>query len=203
MDISVGIIDYGAGNVASLFNAVSNLGYGVKVTSDEKTLFSCSHIILPGVGSFGAVSRKLQSRVGFDLTKRLAADRPFLGICVGMQLLGTASDEFATTECGLNLLPGQVSRIDDAPLLPHVGWNNLTFTPESSSILRGIKPNDDFYFVHSFAFSGLNSRFVIAHAEYGSSFPAVVQNENVFGVQFHPEKSGRTGQRILQNFLAL
>jgi glutamine amidotransferase len=197
----VGIIDYGSGNTASMANSLLRLGHDVVLSGDQCELMKCSHLVLPGVGSFGGARKKLEATLGAELLTSLRRARPFLGVCVGMQLLAHSSSEFGTSEVGLNFIPGEITKIKDAPYLPHVGWNSLIFEPGASDLLKGISPHDNFYFVHSFAYSKIQEKLVVARAEYGSLFPAIVESNNVYGVQFHPEKSGRVGDVILRNFL--
>ena len=137
-----------------------------------------------------------------ELRQEISFGKPFLGICVGMQVLGTKGIEFEEAP-GLEFFPGVVSRIASGKLpLPHVGWNNLIGL-QNNSLTSGITENDDFYFVHSFAYSEINRELVLAEAIYGEKFPAIVHFQNVFGVQFHPEKSQKAGAKIIQNFLGL
>ena len=201
--MQVGIINYGSGNVGSVQNALKILGHGALLSSEMSQLASCSHIILPGVGSFSSAKHKLQNVLDDSQLSELARNsRAFLGICVGMQLLCDLGNENEPTP-GYGFFSGEVDLIPSASILPHVGWNNLEGIQTSSPLLKGITEEDDFYFVHSYCVVGNQGTQVISYANYGSTFPAVLQNENIYGVQFHPEKSALAGRRLLANFLEL
>lgn len=199
---AVGIIDYGSGNVASILNALKKIGTDAILSSHRDELLACSHVILPGVGSFAGAVHKLRSKVGLDFVRQLAKDRPFLGICVGMQLLGLSSEEFGTLENGLGLFPHKVRMLRGASYLPHVGWNSLTNVSKDSRLLHGLDNNQDFYFVHSFVLDAAEA-YSVANCEYGEEFVAVVERDLTFGVQFHPEKSGPAGVKLLKNFVEI
>jgi glutamine amidotransferase len=192
------IIDSGGANIASLRFAIERLGIESRLTTDPVHLREASHVILPGVGAAADCMARLQDA---DLVDTIRALRqPLLGICVGMQLLYEASDE-GDVEC-LGLLPGRVRRFSSNISLPipHMGWNQLEFD-RSDTLLKDIVPGDYVYFVHSY--SAPLSESTIAASTYGDSFAAVVQHDNVFGAQFHPERSARVGSLLLRNFLAL
>lgn len=199
----VGVISYGSGNIASVQNALSKLDCDVLVTGDHKALSTCSHLILPGVGSFNSVKAKLDLVLDPGILLELSAKaRGLLGICVGLQILADQGEEFGLTP-GFGKFKGTVTRIDSAPLLPHMGWNNLIEIRDACPILASVTPEDDFYFVHSYALSNWSDSQIMAKAHYGSDFPAVVREGNIYGVQFHPEKSSASGQKIFRNFLSL
>ncbi len=201
--MQVGIIDYGSGNVGSVFNAILRLGHNAILSSDVEELSLCTHVILPGVGSFSSAKRKLDSVISDQDLRVLAKNsQGFLGICVGMQLLCESGSENEVTP-GYGFFSGEVGRIPSASVLPHMGWNNLVGMEMASPLLKGISPVDDFYFVHSYSLVGGKGSQIIASAEYGSVFPAVVGDNNVFGVQFHPEKSSTAGSKLLTNFLSI
>jgi glutamine amidotransferase len=192
------IIDSGGANIASLRFAVERLGIESELTTDPARVRSASHVLLPGVGAAADCMGRLQ-RVGLVDTIR-SLKQPLLGVCVGMQLLFESSEE-GDVAC-LGLLPGRVRRfadVDDLPV-PHMGWNQLEFT-SGSPLLDDIEPGDYVYYVHSYA-APVN-RLTLATSDYGGPFSAIVQRDNVFGAQFHPERSARTGARLLQNFLQL
>jgi glutamine amidotransferase len=192
------IIDSGGANIASLRFAVERLGIESELTTDPGRVRSASHVLLPGVGAAADCMSRLQ-RVGLVDTIR-SLKQPLLGICVGMQLLFESSEE-GDVAC-LGVLPGRVRRfadVDDLPV-PHMGWNQLEFTADSP-LLDDIEPGDYVYYVHSYA-APVN-RLTLATSDYGGPFSAMVQRDNVFGAQFHPERSARTGARLLQNFLQL
>ena len=196
------ILDYGAGNVKSVLNAFSQLTSCI-VSNDVNDLNNASHLILPGVGSFKESMDRIEKNLPVEFLLNLLNDgKPFLGICVGMQVLGTFGIEFVKAD-GLAVIPGSVSKLNSGDLpLPHVGWNNL-YTISDSPITKNIDVQDDFYFTHSFGFTEITSDYVVATTEYGVEFPSIIQKDNIFGVQFHPEKSQKSGVKILSNFLDL
>ncbi len=202
-----GIIDYGVGNLRSVFNAVEAVGGNPVVTASTKELFSCDRLILPGVGAFAHGMAELKSRELDTLIKSAVKERmPVLGICLGMQMLAEKSLEFGETD-GLGLADGVVSLIghessNKVLRLPHVAWKQLTRASEEAKwFFHKVNPEARFYFIHSYALSGI-SRSVIATADYeGALFGAVISVGNVVGTQFHPEKSGPEGLQMLKNFV--
>lgn len=198
----VAIIDYGVGNLFSLQSSLACVGAEVTVTSDPEELAKASHILLPGVGAFGDAAAKLRAS-GLDQVIRREAEggKPLLGICLGMQLLFDESHEYGVHP-GLGLISGRVVPMEGvipAGLkIPHIGWNALHFGKESR-LFRYIRENDCVYFVHSYYASDCESS-VIATAEYGIELTAAVEQDNVCGCQFHPEKSGDVGLNILRAF---
>ena len=201
---SVCILDYGSGNVKSVFNLFSAIAKHVVISNDPAEIQQATHIILPGVGAFGAAMRKIHERLPMDVLEQvvLGDKKPFLGICVGMQVLATRGMEFG--EClGLGWIEGVAEKIDSKHLpLPHIGWNNIS-TKRASPLLAGLGGDPDFYFVHSYAFRSENEQDTLATTSYGEEFCSAVQRENIYGVQFHPEKSQRTGIKLAKNFLSL
>ncbi len=201
----IAIVDYGVGNLFSLRCSFAAIGAEVCVTSDPEVIREADKIVLPGVGAFGDAAEKLRAP-GLDvlLRQEAAKGKPILGICLGMQLLFEKSFEYGEHE-GLGLIPGSVRPIGDvipAGLkIPHIGWNALHFT-KKSPLFSYIQPGDCVYFVHSFYASDCEDA-VIADAEYGAMLTAAVQKGNVFGCQFHPEKSGTVGLNILRAFAEL
>ena len=199
----VAIVDYGVGNLFSLSSSFAAIGVDVTVTSDPAVLRAAERIILPGVGAFGDAAAKLrESGLGEVVIEQAKAGKPLLGICLGMQLLFEKSFEYGEHE-GLGLIKGEIRPIADvipADLkIPHIGWNALHFGKEKSPLFRYLNEGDHVYFVHSFY--GANcAESVIAIAEYGAELTAAVANGNVFGCQFHPEKSGNVGLNILRAF---
>ena len=197
------VIDYGVGNLFSLQRSFEAIGEEVRVTADPDEILSADRIILPGVGAFGDAAAKLRG-TGLDRTVREAAakGKPLLGICLGMQLLFDRSYEYGIHE-GLGLIPGEVRAIREVIpsglKIPHMGWNPLRFTGQASPLFRYIREYDSVYFVHSFAAFGCGDA-LIATAEYGADLAAAVAKGNVFGTQFHPEKSGPVGLNILKAF---
>lgn len=197
------IIDYGVGNLFSLKSSMAAIGAEAVVTRDPAEIERADHIILPGVGAFGDAAEKLKQAGMFTFVQELAAKgKPMLGICLGMQLLFDHSTEYGVHE-GLGLVPGEVREIEGViPKnldIPHMGWNALHFVKESP-LFEGLQEGAHVYFVHSYAAFDCEAH-LLATAEYGVPLTAAVQNGNVFGTQFHPEKSGETGLRILKNFV--
>ena len=192
------IVDYGVGNLKSVVNAMKYLGLETRITGDGKELERASAIILPGVGAFPDAAEKLRD-TGLDgEVIRQAEKKPVLGICLGMQLLFDMGHEVRPC-AGLGLIPGRVDRIETAYKLPHIGWNSLTFQ-NGSPIFKGLEDGERVYFVHSFCAYADVAETVTARTDYGPSVVAAVGRGNVFGCQFHPEKSGETGLKILRNF---
>ena len=201
----IAIVDYGVGNLFSLKCSLATIGAEVTVTGDAAVLQSAAKLILPGVGAFEDAARKLHDS-GLDNVIREEAEKgkPILGICLGMQLLFEKSFEFGEHQ-GLGLIPGSVvpmaGVIPQELKIPHIGWNALRFQ-KSSPLFCYIQEGDFVYFVHSY-FAAHCDDYVIADSEYGQYLTAAVQNKNVFGCQFHPEKSGTVGLNILKAFAQL
>jgi glutamine amidotransferase len=197
------VLDYGSGNVKSVFNLFSGLGETV-VSNDPAVLAEATHIILPGVGSFGAAMRRIRERIPMESLEEqvFGAKKPFLGVCVGMQVLADEGHEFGRFD-GLGWIPGIVDRLNTAGLpLPHIGWNDLQIRSHHP-LLDGLGEAPDFYYVHSYAFKPADQETVLATTEFGTQFTAAIRRDNVMGVQFHPEKSQRAGMRLARNFLAM
>lgn len=198
----VAIIDYDAGNIKSVEKAVTLLGQDAVLTRNREEILSADHVILPGVGAFGDAMEKLH-RYGLVAVIREAVEKriPFLGICLGLQLMFESSEEAPDVE-GLGLLPGRIVRIPEAEGLkiPHIGWNSLTF-PNQGRLFQGIAEGAYVYFVHSYYLKADDPQIVKAVTEYGTTIHASVERDNLFACQFHPEKSSETGLKILQNFL--
>ena len=192
------IVDYGVGNLKSVTNAMDYLGLSTRITSDPKELELADAILLPGVGAFPDAADKLRA-AGLDTVLVAKAEKkPILGICLGMQLLLDRGEE--VRECaGLGLVPGAVRKIETDLKLPHIGWNSLSF-PNSSPLFVGVEAGSYVYFVHSFCAVADDPKTVIAQTDYGVPVTAAVQKGNVYGCQFHPEKSGEAGLQILRNF---
>jgi imidazole glycerol-phosphate synthase subunit HisH len=197
----IGIVDYGAGNLASVFNAFENIGYDAHICSDPKKAFEFERLILPGVGSFRSAMESLVNTGWSEALKNyVQTGQPMLGICLGMQLLFSHGEEDGSTN-GLDLISGSVIHLTPSVpnKVPHVGWNNLV-TIQSHPLFKGVKPQVDFYFVHSYHCVPNNIEHIIANCDYGGEFASCVANENVVGMQFHPEKSQPSGMRLLENF---
>jgi glutamine amidotransferase len=196
--VRLAIIDSGGANIASLQFAVERLGIASDLTTDPSVLKRASHVILPGVGAAADCMGRLQKAGLVETIRKL--DQPLLGICVGMQLLFESSEE-GNVSC-LGMLPGRVRRFSDRDALPvpHMGWNQLEFE-RGSPLLNDIAVGDYVYFVHSYSAPVTDA--TLATSRYGDVFSAVVQRGNVYGAQFHPERSARVGAQLLRNFLAL
>jgi glutamine amidotransferase len=194
--IRLAIIDSGGANIASLRYAIDRLGIDSKITTDVQTLRAATHVILPGVGAAADCMERLRSANLIETVRSLR--QPLLGVCVGMQLLFESSEE-GDVAC-LGLLPGRVQRFTerDGLPVPHMGWNQLEFT-QPSPLLDDIASGDYVYFVHSYCVPVSES--TVATATYGERFAAIVRRGNVFGAQFHPERSARAGALVLRNFL--
>lgn len=199
----VAIVDYGVGNLFSLKSSFEAIGEKTVVTGDAKEIESADRIILPGVGAFGDAARKL-SDTGLDMViiKEEKKGKPIMGICLGMQLLLEKSYEYGEHK-GLGLIKGEIRPIADVIekdlKIPHIGWNALTFKGNKSEIFKYIKEADFVYFVHSY-YGVTEGKNIIATTEYGAELTAAVQYKNVYGCQFHPEKSGNVGLNILRAF---
>ena len=199
----VGIVDYGVGNLFSLRSSLIAIGADAIVSSDPKELHRADRILLPGVGAFGDAAQKLQSSGLAEFLKEEASyGKPLLGICLGMQLLFEKSFEYGEHE-GLGLLPGQIRPIAEVIpkdlKIPHIGWNALHFEKTDCPLFRYLKEGDHVYFVHSYYAADCKDALV-ATADYGAPLTAAVAKDNVFGCQFHPEKSGNVGLKILRAF---
>ena len=195
----IAIIDYGAGNIFSVKNALDYLKLESVLTSDKKEIENADAIILPGVGAFPSAMKMLDKSGLTDTLKTEAEKKPFLGICLGMQMLFSKSYEFE--ECdGLGFIEGKVDKIDAPDLIiPHMGWNKLEILNECP-LLEGLTKDSYVYFVHSYQ-AYCDDKNISAYCEYGGKVPALVYNgKNVYGAQFHPEKSGETGLQILRSF---
>jgi glutamine amidotransferase len=195
------IVDYGVGNLMSVSNALSYLGVSSQIAQDRETLQRADSIILPGVGAFPDAADKLRATGLDQILVEESAKKPILGICLGMQLLFQHGEEVRPAE-GLGFIQGTVRRIETTEKLPHIGWNSLTF-PNSSPLFAGLDEGVYVYFVHSFCGVAEDPSQVIATTDYGPQVVAAVQNGNVFGTQFHPEKSGDVGLQMLRNFVQL
>lgn len=204
------IIDYGIGNLRSIEKAFQAVGVDVLRTDDPERIAEASHLVLPGVGAFGACAAEIQQRsLEQPILDYVATGRPFLGVCVGMQLLFDYSEELGNHP-GLGILPGRVVHFHNAEdaaqtqslKVPHMGWNTVQ-SQRTSPLLHDLGTPPYFYFVHSFHVYPENPADALGLTTYGVSFPAIVQRNNVFGVQFHPEKSQKDGLQILKNFCQL
>jgi glutamine amidotransferase len=198
----VAIIDYGVGNLRSVEKAFAATGCAAVVSDDERVLRAAERLVLPGVGAFRACMNGLKGR-GFDrlVRERVAAGVPLLGVCVGMQMLFEASEEFGET-AGLGFLRGRVRRFATDLHVPQVGWNNVR-QARPHALFEGIDDGAFFYFVHSYYCDVVEREDVLGETEYGINYASIVGRGNIFGAQFHPEKSQATGLRLLQNFATI
>ncbi len=199
----VAIVDYGVGNLFSLKSSFEMIGAQTIVTGDKEKIMSADRIILPGVGAFGDAAQKL-NKTGLDrvIIEEAKKGKPIMGICLGMQLLLEKSYEYGEHK-GLGLIKGEIRPIADVIpkdlKIPHIGWNALVFKGKKSDIFKYIKEGDFVYFVHSY-YAAARDKNIIAATEYGAELTAAVQDKNVYGCQFHPEKSGNVGLNILRAF---
>jgi glutamine amidotransferase len=196
----IAIVDYKAGNIASVKKAFDHLGANTVVTDQPDAVAQAEKIVLPGVGHFAATKALDDSGLRETIIEGIERKVPFLGICVGMQWM-LASSEEAPEVHGLALWPGECSRFPFRVKSPHVGWNSLQIRNRASRLLRGIRDGTFVYFTHSYRVPLLSS--TAAECEYGGGFSAVLEQDNMFGVQFHPEKSGSAGLTMLENFCRL
>lgn len=196
------IVDYKAGNLQNLKNALDFLGLPSTIVTAAAPILKADRILLPGVGAFGHAADNLrQSGLLEAILEKVQSGTPLLGICVGMQLLFSQSHEMGVHE-GLNLVPGKVVRFDHELKIPQIGWNQTEFLREDP-LLQGIESKSYFYFVHSYHGVAESRDNVLATADYGLEFNAIVRKDNVWGVQFHPEKSQNAGLQLLKNFCSL
>jgi len=204
----VAIIDYGMGNVRSVAKAVEHVGAHVRVivSNDAEQIVAADHVILPGVGALRDCMSELQRRELVDVVRECTPTRPFLGICLGMQLLLDGSEENGGT-AALSVIPGQARRFPDSLnqdqglKIPHMGWNQV-HQQQSHPLWQGIEQDSRFYFVHSYYAAPAQQQVVLATTDYGMPFASVIGRDNIFAVQFHPEKSQHDGLRLLNNFIA-
>ena len=201
---SIVIVDYGVGNTRSVSNAISALGYRkLKISGDEADILNADALILPGVGAFEACAKRLRERHLDALLHEAVLERKksILGICVGMQLMATASEE-GGIHAGLDWIPGRVTRLElpDNYAVPHVGWNNVGQKGKDVLFSR-ISGSPNFYFDHSYHYQ-CDPAFVTAECDYGNHVTAAINKENIYGVQFHPEKSQNNGLRLLRGFFS-
>jgi imidazole glycerol-phosphate synthase subunit HisH len=196
----IAVVDYGAGNLRSVGNALDHLGYSARITSSPEEVLGAQAVIFPGVGAAGDTMRSLK-RLGLDGTilKLATENRPLLCICVGLQVLFRGSHEGGWQDC-LNILPGEVKKLPAGQKIPHMGWNQVAQL-QSHPIFSGIPDRADFYFVHSYFADPQDKGLVIGETEYGLAFGSVLARGNLVATQFHPEKSGDLGLKIYDNFL--
>jgi glutamine amidotransferase len=202
--MTIGVIDYGMGNLRSVVNAFGAVGASASVVRSPEELADYSGVVLPGVGAFKDGMTRLRSRGWIDPLEHevLEKRKPFLGLCLGMQLMASRGNEHGDEE-GLGWVPGRVARlsVDPSMKIPHVGWNDVMIVRDGR-LFRGMGESDIFYFLHSYHMHPHDEGVLVAKCSYGMEFAAAVEADNLFGAQFHPEKSQRAGLRFLENFAA-
>ena len=203
--MNVSILDIGISNIFSLKSSVESLGYKVKIISSSSELENSDKIIFPGVGSFKAAMIRINKlNLKHSLYENIIIKKkPFLGICVGMQVLAKSGYEMGTHK-GLGFIQGEVKNLKDLGCslqIPHVGWNHVFI--KKNDITINIPQNSDFYFIHSYAFSGLADKNIIGTTEYDCNIASIINENNIFGTQFHPEKSSKSGKLLIKNFLEI
>ena len=199
------ILDYGSGNVASVFNMLKFIEFAPEISNEKKKIRDASHVILPGVGSYKSGMEKIKRKLPIDCLENeiLKKGKPFLGICLGMQVLSTVGYEFGKYQ-GLNWVEGEVKKLDvKKSILPHVGWNEVKAKSKNNILFNNIDTDENFYFVHSYYFNSFNKKNILATSIYEETFASAIRKDNVFGVQFHPEKSQKSGMKLLKNFLKI
>ena len=196
----IAVIDYGAGNIRNVVNALNKLEYQVKLTSDPEEMLSADTVILPGVGAAGdTVSSLKKLNLVEPVLRIIAEDRPFMGICIGLQVLFTETEEDGGQTC-LDAFSGRVRKLPEGQKIPHMGWNQVKQKIDHP-VFEGVPDNSNFYFVHSYYVDPEDKSLVAGTTEYGVEFCSIIIKGNVVGTQFHPEKSGDLGLRIYDNFL--
>ena len=201
--MKVGVIDYGASNIFSVVRALNSLGASTKIVKTPEDFKNTDKLVFPGQGSMGACSKKLSENNLRDPLIDALNNFPFLGICLGLQILFSESEE-SEGEKGLNIFSEKIEKFsefeDKTVKIPHMGWNQLEIN-QNHFLLKGIKSNENFYFVHSFASKEANQNEIFSKTFHGEIFNSAVGKDNIFATQFHPEKSGKSGLMILKNFL--
>jgi imidazole glycerol-phosphate synthase subunit HisH len=200
----IAVIDYGAGNLRSAVRALQHVGADLEVTDDPAVIAAAHAVVLPGVGATRDTMQELNRRgLTGVIPQVIQSGRPFLGICVGMQVLAETSEEFGDHAC-LGVVPGRVRRFPHGVgKVPQIGWNQVQLGASSHPLLAGIPDGTDFYFVHSYYVDTPDDQLVAGRTEYGIAFPAIFARDNLMATQFHPEKSGRWGLALLENFVRL
>ena len=200
MNESIAIIDYGAGNIRSVANAISRLGYQAVVTSRSEDVLQAKAVFLPGVGAAGDTMASLDKQGLSDTIRRLVKEgRPLFGICIGLQVLFTGTEEGGWYEC-LNIIPGRVKKLPPGLKIPHMGWNQV-YQKFSHPLFEGIPDGANFYFVHSYYGEPEDKSVVVAETNYGIPFCCALVKGNLVATQFHPEKSGDLGLKVYENFI--
>lgn len=196
----IAVINYGAGNIRNVVNAINKLGYQVDLTSDPEKILSADTVILPGVGAAGDTVTSLKRLNLVDpISKIIAENRPFMGICIGLQVLFTETEEDEGQRC-LDVFPGKVKQLPEGFKIPHMGWNQVNQKTDHP-VFEGVPDKSNFYFVHSYYADPADKSLIGGTTEYGVEFCSLIAQGNVVGMQFHPEKSGDLGLRVFDNFL--
>ena len=200
-ELKICIVDYGIGNIKAFKNIYDKLNINVEIASKKEQFVSATHLILPGVGTFDWAMSKLnesslrETLDGLVLEKKI----PILGICVGMQIMASQSEEGVLS--GLNWIKGKILKLDKDIILPHMGWNNVKLS-NKSDLFNNIE-NFEFYFLHSYYYKTEDDKHILSMSKYGNPFTSAIHKENIFGTQFHPEKSHKNGIKILENFVKI
>lgn len=196
----IAVIDYGAGNIRNVINAINKLGYEVDLTSDPDEVLSADTVILPGVGAAGDIVSSLKKLNLIEPVRRIITEnRPFMGVCIGLQILFTETEEDMGQRC-LDVFSGRVKRFPEGRKIPHMGWNQVKQQIDHP-VFEGVPDNSNFYFVHSYYVDPEDKSLIAGTTEYGVEFCSIISKGNVIGTQFHPEKSGDVGLKIYDNFL--
>jgi glutamine amidotransferase len=194
------IIDYGSGNLRSISNGISKIGYESVITNDPEKIANAEFLVLPGVGAYGTALKNINPYKKI-IIEHITNDKPFLGVCLGLQILLSNSEEKPNIK-GLDIFKGNVKKFTNVEKIPHMGWNQLKVANDNCPILKGVD-KQFFYFVHSYYTNPDDNSIVAGTANYGTDFTAVLHENNLFATQFHPEKSGIHGLKLLKNFVSL
>jgi glutamine amidotransferase len=198
-DMFIAIIDYNMGNISSVSSALKRIGADVRVTNSVRVINDAEALVLPGVGGYRDAYRNLEKLKLIGVLKKNISKKIFLGICLGMQLLFEYSMENGKNE-GFGIFKGSVEKIPPVVKVPHMGWNQLKILNKKSRILKGIREGENFYFVHSYYVKPENKDIINSVTDYGIDITAGIENDNIYGIQFHPEKSSSWGLKLLENF---
>ena len=200
-ELKICIVDYGIGNIKAFKNIYDKLNINVEIASKKEQFVNATHLILPGVGTFDWAMSKLNESGLKETLDVLVLEKkiPILGVCVGMQIMASQSEEGVLS--GLNWIEGKVLKLDKDIILPHMGWNNVKLS-NKSDLFNNIE-NFEFYFLHSYYYKTEDDKHILSISEYGNPFTSAIYKENIFGTQFHPEKSHKNGIKILENFLKI
>jgi imidazole glycerol-phosphate synthase subunit HisH len=196
----IAVVDYGVGNLHSVAKALEKVGADTKVTSDWRDVEKADGVVLPGVGAFkDSMDAMNRSDLARAITAFIASGKPFLGVCVGLQMLFAESEEFGLSK-GLGIFPGRVVKFNQGQKVPHMGWNQIKITKPGNPLLKGVADGTYLYFVHSYYVAPATPSITAATCDYGTEFTCMVWEKNIFGTQFHPEKSQTEGLKIYENF---